>query len=44
MRWQWVAAVVLYLTAIPHIVYAQQTKKPNILYIFADDLGWKAVA
>ena len=33
----------LCLTAIPHIVYAQQTKKPNILYIVADDLGWKDV-
>ena len=37
------AALVLYLSAIPHIVYAQQTKKPNILYIVADDLGWKDV-
>ena len=43
VRWQWVAALALCLTAIPHLVYAQPTKKPNVLYIIADDLGWKDV-
>jgi hypothetical protein len=43
VRWRWVAAFALCLAAIPHVGYSQQTKKPNILYIVADDLGWKDV-
>jgi arylsulfatase A-like enzyme len=41
VRWR-AAAFVLMLTAIPNVVYSQQqkeTKKPNILVIFGDDIG-----
>ena len=41
-RWQLAAAVALLLAAIPDLVYSQQTagKKPNILVIMGDDIGW----
>jgi len=33
------ATVALAITSIPNLVYSQQTKKPNILVIFGDDIG-----
>ena len=41
--WQLAAGLALWLTTIPQVVYAAETNKPNILYIVADDLGWKDV-
>ncbi len=40
IRWQWATAFALCLTAIPHVAYSQQTNKPNILLIVADDMGF----
>jgi hypothetical protein len=44
MRLRWAAAFALMLTAIPNVVYSQQTsdqpQKPNILVIMGDDIGW----
>jgi len=37
------AGLALGLTATPQVVHAEEAKKPNILYIVADDLGWKDV-
>src|SRR4029077_9264510 len=43
-RLRWAAAFALMLTAIPNVVYSQQTsdqpQKPNILVIMGDDIGW----
>jgi arylsulfatase len=41
VRWRWAAAFVLFLTALSNVGYSQQqeTKKPNILVIFGDDIG-----
>ena len=40
-RWRWAAAFALFLTALSNVGYSQQqeTKKPNILVIFGDDIG-----
>jgi arylsulfatase A-like enzyme len=42
VRWRWAAAFALMLTVLPNVVYSQQTndKKPNILVIMGDDIGW----
>ena len=41
VRWRWAAAFALFLTALSNVGYSQQqeTKKPNILVIFGDDIG-----
>ncbi len=41
MRWRW-ATIALLLTTLPGAVYSQQqpVKKPNILVIMGDDIGW----
>ena len=41
-RWRRAAAFTLFLTALANVVYSQQqqTKKPNILVIMGDDIGW----
>jgi len=40
-RWRWAAAFALFLTALSNVGYSEQqeTKKPNILVIFGDDIG-----
>ncbi|MBL8905456.1 MAG: arylsulfatase [Rhizobiales bacterium] len=35
-----VAAFALFIAAMPVTVHAQQTQKPNIVFIMADDIGW----
>jgi arylsulfatase len=42
VRWRWAAALALFLTALPNVVYSQQKteQKPNILVIMGDDIGW----
>ena len=41
MRSQWAATIALLLTTVPGAVYSQQpAKKPNILVIMGDDIGW----
>jgi hypothetical protein len=38
---QWAATIALLLTTVPGAVYSQQlAKKPNILVIMGDDIGW----
>jgi arylsulfatase A-like enzyme len=41
VRWQWRAVALLFIAAT-HVVYSQQqpAKKPNILVIMGDDIGW----
>ena len=42
-RWRWTAAFALSLAIMPSVAYSQQsadqTKKPNIVVIFGDDIG-----
>src|SRR6202795_2730634 len=41
LRWQWTAVAMLLIVAT-EVVYSQPqpTKKPNILFIMGDDIGW----
>jgi arylsulfatase A-like enzyme len=40
-RWRWATAFALFLTALSNVGYSEQqeTKKPNIVVIFGDDIG-----
>ncbi len=44
VRWWWAAAFALMLAATPNALYSQQkaeqSKKPNIVVIWGDDIGY----